>query len=834
MANSKDILLRVRVRKDESIKEIERLKKEIVGIKTALTKYQAKVNSVGKSSKNAAKNIHGMRLATAGLRRTVGAIRNELLIFAFVLTTIKSTLSFAKEARDIARDGEEIQSKFNVVFGDMSKSVDEWARDFAKSVGRFGQDVKKWLAGLQDTFKPLGFGADKAAALSENLVKLAVDVASFNNKMDEDVIRDFTSALVGNHETVRKYGILISESSIAQEAINQGYNKTYAQLTDLEKVQLRYNIILKSSTDAQGDAIRTADSDANLEKRRIAAKKELYEHIGQKLIPISKAYNSTLIDLYQSLMPVVDKVRLLYSEINQFKIKEKTLADYISQYEELKEITTPTVEEQKKLKDVVTRIAEIMPAAITGIDNYGNAIDVNIGRIKELIKLEKARIRLLEREAIEMAISEFRKKIAALAEYNTQLKATNESIDRMNDPNSGFNAGANPFSTDDAKIVDYLITGATEHIAELTEKSKAATEEMDELVTSLAGFLDVDADKKTIATSLGLNLEEDIVLVEMLHNKLQSLQDTESPNSKPTKEIDLDENEKIKIVTDYYNAVKWLDDNYYNYRIGLIDQEIAKMRDAGMTEAEILLYRNTKVRELNDELISEYSSSADAYLKEMQEKADAAAAEIEQRWTALSNILGNIFYEVLGGAFDNIEEMFVNMIKRMLAETMKYLFLILVTGGNITTGGFLSAILGLHKGGSVENRGEGNINIIQGPGFANGIKDFIVPPGFANDSYPIFVESGERVTVTPVSAMRSIPANYNSVISPINYFSNTNNFSDQQIVGLLRNILDVNRGINAKKTTVNLFDQRPLIGNLSQESKRRLSFIVDEGKDLRF
>ena len=44
------------------------------------------------------------------------------------------------------------------------------------------------MAGLQDTFVPLGIARDEAAELSKSLVTLAVDVASFNNTADADVI----------------------------------------------------------------------------------------------------------------------------------------------------------------------------------------------------------------------------------------------------------------------------------------------------------------------------------------------------------------------------------------------------------------------------------------------------------------------------------------------------------------------------------------------------------------------------------------------------------------------------------------------------------------------
>jgi len=158
-------------------------------------------------------------------------------------------------------------NKFNVVFGKNAIEASKWAETFAEKVGRSKYRVKEWMASVQDLFVPLGFARDEATELSKSLVKLAVDVGSFQNKADADVIRSFTSALVGNHDAVRNYGIVISETALSQEVLNQNLGKAYKDLTDLEKVQLRYSLLLKGSTDAIGDAERTANSYASQVKR---------------------------------------------------------------------------------------------------------------------------------------------------------------------------------------------------------------------------------------------------------------------------------------------------------------------------------------------------------------------------------------------------------------------------------------------------------------------------------------------------------------------------------------------------------------------------------------
>ena len=222
--------------------------------------------------------------AEASLTRIERAAR--LATKAFLgFGALKGTLYTLDKFRVAASDAEETLSKFNVVFREQARGMEFWAQSFGDAVGRSTYEIEGWLAGLQDTFVPLGIARDQAAELSKSLVTLAVDVASFNNKLDAEVVRDFTSALIGNHETVRKFGIIISESALKQEALAQGFRTSYEQLTDLEKVQLRYSLIQKSTTDAQGDAIRTMDSHANQVKRLKASYEELQVLLGEQFLP---------------------------------------------------------------------------------------------------------------------------------------------------------------------------------------------------------------------------------------------------------------------------------------------------------------------------------------------------------------------------------------------------------------------------------------------------------------------------------------------------------------------------------------------------------------------
>ena len=182
-----------------------------------------------------------------------------------------------------AATAQEVGSKFETVFGDSTEQVRKWGDEFAGQVGRSRVQVAQFLSSSQDLFVPLGFDAKSAEGMSKTVTGLAVDLASFNNKADADVMNDLQAALTGSGEVMKKYGVILSEAAVKQELMNQGIDPKSA--TNAQKVQARLNIIMRGTTAAQGDALRTAGSFTNQMKALTASGSNLAVTLGQHLLP---------------------------------------------------------------------------------------------------------------------------------------------------------------------------------------------------------------------------------------------------------------------------------------------------------------------------------------------------------------------------------------------------------------------------------------------------------------------------------------------------------------------------------------------------------------------
>ena len=194
----------------------------------------------------------------------------------------------------LASDANETSSKFGTVFGSAAKSAEADLAKFGNEVGRSRAELKGMAAGVQDLFVPLGFSREKAAEMSVAMSKLAVDVGSFNNKADADVMEAFKSALVGSHETVKQFGVVINDVTLKQELLRLGFQGSVQDASEQMKTIARMNLIMAGTSDAHGDASKTAGGFANQMKALWAKLIDVGTTLGQVLIPAAEVFTGWL------------------------------------------------------------------------------------------------------------------------------------------------------------------------------------------------------------------------------------------------------------------------------------------------------------------------------------------------------------------------------------------------------------------------------------------------------------------------------------------------------------------------------------------------------------
>jgi hypothetical protein len=326
---------------------------------------------------------------------------------------VKAFVDISKKSAKLAADAEEVRAKFSSVFGTTADEVNAWATEYSEAVGRSETDTLKFLGTIGDTLKPLGFAKDAVDGMSKQVVELANDLSSFNNLPTEEVIAGIQSALVGNVETLRRYGVVANEAAIQQEAINSGISETGKNLTAQEKAQAILNITLKGTTDAQGDLRRTQNSAANVQRALNSAVQESQEIYGSILNTVLTPWRAEI------TRTIKETNKLIQTEI----LRQKVASEEASTVEELLLVNTRISEAQKEL-------ARRKDTLAVRVENLNNVTDAEISRQRTSREALERRIEV-EKTAIaqtEARITSLSNNAAGLSDQIVQEKEAAQAL----------------------------------------------------------------------------------------------------------------------------------------------------------------------------------------------------------------------------------------------------------------------------------------------------------------------------------------------------------------------------------------------------------------------
>jgi hypothetical protein len=202
---------------------------------------------------------------------------------AFVTLPI---LAAGAAAVKFASDYQESINKVDVAFKSSSTGVKEFSKSSLESFGIAEGTALDMAAAYGDMGTSMGLTTGQAAKMSTSLVGLAGDLASFKN-ISIDIANTAISAIfTGETESLKKLGIVMTEVNLKQFALNSGIQKNYEQMTQAEKVQLRYNYILSVTKNAQGDFERTQGGAANQTRIFTESLKQVGQQLGAVILPL--------------------------------------------------------------------------------------------------------------------------------------------------------------------------------------------------------------------------------------------------------------------------------------------------------------------------------------------------------------------------------------------------------------------------------------------------------------------------------------------------------------------------------------------------------------------
>lgn len=200
---------------------------------------------------------------------------------------VSKIVDFGTKCLSAASEVEEMENKFNVVFKNTSKTMDEWADSYADAIGRSKTEIKTAISNQADLMIGMGMTEEVAGDLSQKYTELAYDLASFNNVQDSTALEAMTKAMFGETEMAKQLGLNLSATTMENSEYVKSLGKKWSAMTQAEKAEAYYQEALKQSVNAIGDAERSAGSYANQIRRTQSKVTEFTETLGTYMLPMA-------------------------------------------------------------------------------------------------------------------------------------------------------------------------------------------------------------------------------------------------------------------------------------------------------------------------------------------------------------------------------------------------------------------------------------------------------------------------------------------------------------------------------------------------------------------
>lgn len=212
---------------------------------------------------------------------------------------------YFSQATTKASDLQESANALGVTFGQQAAAISELGETAATRLGlsriAFNQLATRFSA-FAGTIA--GEGGDVVSVI-DDLTTRGADFASVFNIDVDEALSLFQSGLAGETEPLRRFGIDLSAAAVEAFAAANGIGAQGRALTEAEKVQARYGLLLQQTAKTQGDFARTSDSLANSQRIANARFEDAQARIGEALLPAAEKFSAWMLE---DGVPLVEKL----------------------------------------------------------------------------------------------------------------------------------------------------------------------------------------------------------------------------------------------------------------------------------------------------------------------------------------------------------------------------------------------------------------------------------------------------------------------------------------------------------------------------------------------
>ena len=265
-------------------------------------------NGVNKLSKD-------LKNSTAHVAKSLDTLKTALNGIAVAMLgafSIKQLANFGKEAINTASAVTEVQNVVDTAFGDMTYKMEQFADTSIEAYGMSKLTAKETGSAFMAMASGMGLASDEASNMAIKLTGLTGDLSSFYNVSQDVAKTALESVFTGETETLKKFGIVMTQVNLKQYALSQGITKNVSAMTQAELTQLRYNYVMAQTAMAQGDFAKTSNSWANQTRILSEKWKEFLSIMGNGIIKVLTPCVQALNNIMSSIINVANALAKVF------------------------------------------------------------------------------------------------------------------------------------------------------------------------------------------------------------------------------------------------------------------------------------------------------------------------------------------------------------------------------------------------------------------------------------------------------------------------------------------------------------------------------------------
>jgi hypothetical protein len=237
-----------------------------------------------------------------------GSIGGSIKKFAGLAATAFATIGAGQFLKDSIKQASDLGESINAVnkaYGTYAKDVLALGDDVASRLGLATVDFNAAAVRFSAFAERVVGEGGNVAGFVDSLTTRAADFASVFNIDVSEALQVFQSGLSGEAEPLKRFGINLLDSEVKAYAYANGIAKAGAALTETEKVQARYGLLLQSTAKTAGDFADTSDGLANSQRILAANVQNLQAQVGEGLAPVMATLTSALVPLVEFVFPLI-------------------------------------------------------------------------------------------------------------------------------------------------------------------------------------------------------------------------------------------------------------------------------------------------------------------------------------------------------------------------------------------------------------------------------------------------------------------------------------------------------------------------------------------------